>query len=337
MERPRVTIIVPIYNGEKYIQTLINTIWEQTYKNFEVLFINDGSKDNSAELLIEQLNKHGYENYIFINNKINNGISKSKNEAIQAATGEYIMFLDQDDYLSRNALELLIERVEKNDCDYVVGNYVREYDYKKRIYEKVFEFQPSMEDVDGKTLAENPKILISIHQALWGKIYKKELFSNFEFDEKLHGVEDLGSTSILLAKAKKIGVVSKVVYHYLYSKESTINEANSSYVVTDTYNAFNNFYDYYDNNGLLELYNDELEFLYIYHCVLSVSVRTFQRTKNYEESLSRVYQELDKRFPEYKKNKYYKKHLKVSKYFISFNRYKIIQSICSKILGGRAR
>lgn len=332
MKNPIVTIIIPLYNGEKYIQRLIDTIWQQTYQTFEVIFINDGSKDQTAKVLIEKLEEKQYQNYVLVDNVLNQGISKSKNEAIKIATGDYIMFLDQDDYLSASALELLIARV-KNGCDYVVGNYIREYDYKKRFYEKMFEFQPSMNSVEGASLLENPDLLITIHQALWAKLYKKELFDDFQFDESLHGVEDLGSTSILLAKSKKIGVVSDVIYHYIYSKSSTINEANSSYVVTDTYNAFNNFYDYYQKEGLDELYREELEYLYVYHCVLSVSVRTFQRTRNYQELIEKVYTDLNKRFPEYKKNKYYKTHLKISKYFIFVNKYKLGQFICSRVLG----
>jgi Predicted glycosyltransferases len=329
---PLVSVIVPLYNAQKYIQQLLQTLQNQTYENIEVLFVDDCSKDETFANMKNILQELSDERFEIIRNEVNYGISKTKNNAIKMISGLYVMLLDQDDLLAIDAIELLMQKAINDSCDYVVGNYVREYDYERKFYDKIFEFQPKMQESNGKLLSEIPSLLVTIHQALWAKIYKIDILKDFVFDESLHGVEDLGSTSILLAKSHKIGVVSKVIYYYQYSKGSTINEANSSYVVTDTFNAYNNVYNYYEAEDLVEKYISELEYLYVYHCVLSVLVRTYQRTENYQKSVKYVYEELERRFPKYKENIYYKKHLKISKWFIVLNKNILVQKVVSKIL-----
>lgn len=331
MEKTFLSVIVPLYNAEQFINQLIDTFLQQTYSFYEVVFIDDGSTDNTHQLMKKKLADLQDDRFKMLSNEKNLGISQTKNKALKCVQYDYIMFFDQDDLLSKDALSLLMEKVDLGS-DYVVGNYCREYTYKKSFYDKMFEFQPVLKEATNKSLREIPELLITIHQALWAKVYDKKLFDDFEFDEELHGVEDLGSTSILLAKAKKISVVEKVIYYYQYSKTSTINEADSSYVVEDTYNAYNNFYNYYEHEGLVNTFLPELEYLYIYHCVLSVLVRTYQRTKNYQQPVERVFSELMRRYPNYRQNKYYKSHLKISKYFIVFNKSKVFRKVFSLIL-----
>ena len=108
---PRLSIIVPIYNVEKYLPRCIESILNQTFKDFELILVNDGSTDSSYEILKEYENK--YDNFRVINQK-NGGLSAAKNAGIKIAKGEYIAFLDSDDYLDKNFLETLYNMAVNN-------------------------------------------------------------------------------------------------------------------------------------------------------------------------------------------------------------------------------
>lgn len=107
-----ISIIIPIYNGKEYIKRLFNSILNQTYKDYEVIFINDGSTDNSLQLLIELSKKYSF---VKIINQKNKGRSESRNVGVKKSIGEYITFVDQDDYISEEFLKQMIDNIDDND------------------------------------------------------------------------------------------------------------------------------------------------------------------------------------------------------------------------------
>ena len=123
----KVSVIIPAYNAENDIEHCIESIISQTYKNTEIIIVNDGSKDNTKKIL-EKLNNK-YENIIIINQK-NNGVSASRNAGINMASGDYLMFVDSDDFLENIAIEHLLKNKEN---DLVLANYKKYYNADKII------------------------------------------------------------------------------------------------------------------------------------------------------------------------------------------------------------
>ena len=153
----KVTLIVPVYNSEKYIGKCLDSILNQTYKNIEILVVNDGSKDNSQKIIDEFQSK--YPDKIIAINQENKGVSKTRNESIKKASGDYIMFIDNDDYLDSDYIETFVTEAEKGDYDVVLGGYRRPNENGKIIKEmKLKETEWS-------------KFMIL---APWAKIYKKQ-------------------------------------------------------------------------------------------------------------------------------------------------------------------
>lgn len=303
----KVTVIVPLYNSEKHIHPLLDNLLTQTYQNVEVLLINDGSPDATHMTVLEEMKQRQDERITYLQ-KENGGIADTKNFGLVHATGDYIMFCDHDDMYAQNAVELLVEALESSNSDMAVGVYVREFKYKKSILEKLFPFQVTLDAFPkaGGTLIENKAMLVEIYQALWGKLYVRHIFDGFQFNADLNGMDDLGSTSILLAKANRIVGVHSVLYHYAYYKNSTIQSATSTFENRRIYEAFDDIERWYKENNLYESYKMELEYLYFYHCVLSYSVRTLQRSQNYLEEMKEMHRRLVQRYPNFHKNTYYK-------------------------------
>lgn len=329
----KVSIIIPLYKSAPHIKALLDNILNQTYTSLEVLLINDGSPDETKEVVQSEM-KVRNDNRVFYFEKENGGIADTKNYGINHATGDYIMFCDHDDWLTKDAVEELVNALETTNSDMAVAQYVRDFKYKKSFIERLFPFQVLLEafPTNGGELVNHKAMLIEVYQALWGKLYIRELFTDFQFNVELNGMDDLGSTSILMGKAKRIVGVPKILYHYAYYKTSTIQSATSTFENKKIYDAYGDIEKWYHNAGLTRTYSEELEYLYFYHCVLSYGVRTLQRSSNYKEELKAMRIELKEKFPHYKKNKYYKDANFGMKLFLPLIKIPIIVEVLHKVL-----
>ena len=208
MNKKDISIIVPIYNAEKYLNKCIDSIINQTKKELEIILINDGSTDNSETII----KKYDDKRIKYFKNK-NQGIGKTRNFGIDKATGKYIMFLDSDDFLELNACEKMYEKAEKEELDIVVCDYYRYFDNGKKEEVKLPDFKNS-------SLKENPNI-ISEHLSPWAKIYKTDLIkkNNIKFVENLK-YEDAPFVIEALDSAKKIGKVNLPLNYYVIHEQS---------------------------------------------------------------------------------------------------------------------
>ena len=193
-----VSIIVPCFNGEKYIKRCLDSILNQSYKDFEVIFVNDGSTDKTDEIIREYLSD-GRVRYFKQNNK---GIGATRNFGISKANGDFITFLDVDDYFTDDAIEKMANFSLKNDLDIVVTDY---YVYDKNVK------QYKIKDFDITNVKDNPNIIVDINFAPWGKLYKKDLIKNIEFEENLK-YEDAPFVIKALLKAQRIGKLNYSSY-----------------------------------------------------------------------------------------------------------------------------
>ena len=133
----KISVIMPVYNAEKFIRQSINSILTQTHRNIEIILVDDGSKDLSGKICDEYSK---IDSRIKVIHKENGGSSSARNMALDVATGKYIMFIDADDFYENNSCELLYNEIEKTQADYVIGNYFHT-NYKGEKWKKpVFDF-----------------------------------------------------------------------------------------------------------------------------------------------------------------------------------------------------
>ena len=193
----KVSIIVTVYNTEKYVEECIISIINQTYKNTEIILIDGGSTDRTHEICQKYESKYKNIRLIY---KENEGVSAARNRGIEEATGEYILFIDGDDWIENNTVEVLVELEEENQADIA------------------FIIKEGHIDSTGEILiGEGKKMLLHIFEMSaiesWGKLFKRELFNDIRFPEgKLH--EDLYIMPTIFLKCKKIVAYHKGLYHY---------------------------------------------------------------------------------------------------------------------------
>lgn len=207
----KVTIVVPVYNVEKYIVKCIDSVIKQTYKNLEILIINDGTKDNSIKI-IENLFK---DNRIKIINKINGGLSSARNRGILEATGEYIFFLDGDDWLEENTIELLIKNIDNTQ---IIGANYYLYDEETKNKKKLnLKLKYNIKE-KGIYLFQNEMEVI-----VCNKLYKVSFLkeNNLFFKEKIiHEDEEFTFKCYMLAD--KIKYIKDYTYNYRRNREHSI-------------------------------------------------------------------------------------------------------------------
>ena len=225
MKKLKVSIIVPAYNAEKSIEQCINSIESQTYENMEIIIINDGSTDNTKKVCENLKNK--YKNILVINQK-NMGVSKSRNVGIDNATGDYIMFVDSDDFVDENIIESMLKNREN---DLVISNYKRYYNEKKiinniQIEEKKYSIEEFLEDfwnLYNCYLINSPCF----------RLYKRNIINlnGIRFNPKYELGEDLIFNLEYLNYCKKIYVSSKCMYNYRYSDNSLTTKYRENYLM----------------------------------------------------------------------------------------------------------
>lgn len=210
-----ISVIVPVYNVEEYIRECLNSIINQTYKKLEIILIDDGSTDKSGEICEEYMAK---DNRIKVIHQGNAGLSDARNAGIEIATGNYIQFIDSDDYIDEDMLETLYNLIIENDADIAMcSNYILkdgikscECSNKKYIY-------------DRKEALKEILIDETIRSYSWNKLAKKELFNEIRFPSK-RVFEDVLTTPKLFEKSNKVVFLDTPKYYYRQRKGSILNK-----------------------------------------------------------------------------------------------------------------
>lgn len=213
----KVSIVVPIYNAEPYIERSIESIINQTYKNIEIILVDDGSEDGSGKICDKYAKK---DKRIKVIHKENGGVSSARNTGIREAGSNYIVFVDSDDYVDENYIDLLLSEIVSQDADIAMMTHYIEYPNKKPTirYEKEYIVLNSHDAIDRMLYDEGIDI------SPWGKIYKKELFSKIKYPEgKIF--EDTATTPLLLMEADKIVINNQPTYHYLIQNNDSITNS----------------------------------------------------------------------------------------------------------------
>jgi len=212
LKKELISIIVPIYNVEKYLSECIESLINQTYKNIEIILVDDGSQDNCGKICDEYAKK---DNRIIVIHKKNGGLSDARNKGIEIAKGEYLIFVDSDDFVSNRFVEKLYQMILENNCEIAICDYLQfenEIPKDENIQVEV-EILSNIEVLD-RVYDENVKMIIACN-----KLYKKELFNTIRYPYgKVN--EDQFTTYKIIYKANKIAISNEKLYYYRFNSNS---------------------------------------------------------------------------------------------------------------------
>ncbi|MBR6690046.1 MAG: glycosyltransferase family 2 protein [Bacilli bacterium] len=317
----KISAIVPVYNMEKYLERCLDSLVNQTLEDIEIIVINDGSKDNSQKI-IDKYSKKYKEKIVSYTNK-NQGISKTRNFGIDKAKGQFLAFIDSDDFVEKDMFEKMYNKAIKENLDIVVCDY---YNYFDKTQTKHIE---KIVDFNNTNLLNNLELIFKINPSPWNKIYKRELILNlnYRFPENIK-YEDLGYIPILLTEANKIGKINIPYNYYLIRSNSETTTVDKR--VYDVFKILDILYDYFK---FKKIYNkEEVEYLFINKLTTYNLQQKFNKDKKVKKDfILKSFDYLNLKYPNWKQNKYFKGQ-NILKYLIK--RSKFLTSIYI-ILGGK--
>ena len=289
MKKIDISIIVPAFNAEKTIEKCLDSLISQTKKELEFIIVNDGSVDNTEKIIKKYTDKR----IKYFKNE-NQGIGKTRNFGIEKATGEYIMFLDSDDYLANDACNKFYEKAHKEKLDMVVCDFYRVTD-EKLVLEDLMAFENT-------TLEKMPILLEKINLSPWNKLYKTSLIkdNSIKFIEDLK-YEDAPFVVECLFKAKKIGKINEPLNYYVIHKnsETTIRDER----IFDILKIIDIIRNKLKNVEYLKESLDKLTVRIITN--YTIQQRVQEDVKVADNFIDEAFSYLKKEVPDYKDNKYY--------------------------------
>lgn len=293
----KVSVIVPCYKVEKYIRRCLDSIINQTLDNIEIICVNDGSPDNTLEILTEY--KEKYNNNFKIINKKNEGVWKARFDGVNISQGEYIAIIDSDDYVDKNYLKRLYDTALEKKSDIVICGFSRIDNETGRVFSK------EMNTFEGKEIYmdKNPEDIISINGALWNKLYKAELFKDLKtFATPPIVFEDMMLFTLITMRVKKISFINDCLYYYMVREGTAISTINKDKkkLSEETMVILRKMYSEYNENLVSVI--DSLAFL---HFGISLMFRiSYDKSFNMKEELKLNRKYLDENFPTWRKTKY---------------------------------
>lgn len=290
---PKVSVIVPVYNVEKYLAKCLDSLVSQTLDEIEIIVINDGTKDNSQTIIDSYVKKYPSRVYAYF--KENGGLGDARNYGLQFAKADYIGFVDSDDYVRADMFEKLYGSAINEDADLVLCDI-----------EYVWENSQERKGLKGLVQVDGVEIRKSVFLSplfAWNKLYRKELFTtyNLKYPKRLW-YEDIPVTIPLFAFANKISYVDEVLIYYV-QRDSSIMASKNTSKMRDIFVVLKQVYDFYQSYNLLEKYHIELEYLFIEQLMLYGSFR-FYRSNSSFKLMYEALNVMRNYFPNWRKNRY---------------------------------
>ena len=285
---PKVSVIIPVYNIEKYLKKCVESVEAQTYQDYKIILVDDGSTDESGKLCDALAQKN--EKIIVIHQE-NKGLGGARNTGIQACDTDYIMFLDSDDYIHPQLLEKCLDTVKNNDCDIVLFDMIN-VDEKGKTGIVYGNQIPT-----NKVLTKSEKCLISKNPTACDKLYKTSLFkdNNIYYPEKVW-YEDLRTTpKILLFADKIVRLESEPLYYYLQRSDSIMHTPDYDRIVKERIDAVDDLTDYFKANNFYDGYKDVLNFITVYHGFLLPCLEMYRKTGNHKKHIDVLLKTLKER------------------------------------------
>ncbi len=253
-KEPEISIIIPVYNVEKYLARCLDSVLGQSFGDFEVILLNDGSTDGSEAICREYAAKDGR---IKLFSQTNQGASMARNNGLQQARGRYIWFLDSDDYIHPQLLQLAHQLAEKEQADMVCFDFEECKDGEPAKKDKLL----SLEQLDYKVFAGNEVLFHGIEKRpyimyynVWSKFYRRELLQGITFIPKIR-FEDVPFVYEVLSRQPKTAVMEAKLYYYTFVPNSLSHARGSLQHIYDYHTGIKHTYDIYKSRS------KELDFL----------------------------------------------------------------------------
>ena len=268
--QPQVSIIVPAYNVENYIERCLNSLVNQTFKDIEIITINDGSTDKSLELL----NKYAKEDIrVSVIDLGDEGVSYCRNLGVEKANGKYIMFVDSDDWIDSNMIEAMYKKAEENKLDLVMCSYIREF--KDHSKEKRFNLPEEIIYKEDKVKNEllrklvgpvkeellNPEMLDALG-TVWGKLYRADILKENKL--KFVDLSEIGSAEDTLFNIftfnylKKVMFLNKPMYHYWRDNPKSVTSQYNPKLKEQRKVFFKYISDFLKENNFVQVFEEAL-------------------------------------------------------------------------------
>lgn len=246
----KVSIIIPAYNAERYIEECLLSIISQTYLNLEIIIVNDGSEDKTVDI-VKRLKKK--DNRIIIINQKNSGVSIARNNGFKNSTGEYIIFVDADDILENNMVQTLVINIEENDADIAICGFKKIFSNGKEENPKILKTKKIFNTIEAlQVFFEGKYFGIS----LWDKILKRDLAEKISFEENRKINEDKYYLFNAILNSRKVFVYNEGLYHYMQrdfsvsKKKFGINNLDILYFSKKILEDINNRYPELNNYAI---------------------------------------------------------------------------------------
>lgn len=308
------SIIMPVYNVEKFIRKSITSVLNQTYKNFELIIVDDGSKDESIKIAREMTKNI---NNVKILHKENGGLADARNFGLNYAQGKYVWFIDSDDYIRKDSLKILSENV---------GADIISFGYYKDINNKIIPVK-----IKNINYCKTTRYLLNSPSATM-KIYKRNFLEKNKIKfEKGKYYEDLGLTPWLIKYTKNIEFIEDELYYYVIRENSIMTKKEFNSKKDDRFWAINKIIENLGNE-----YLDEIEYIAIKQLIVMYSIDILKLNKEvYKSRIKKVNLYFKSKFPNYLNNKYLKEDGFFTRLFVRFYRLKLIY-LCKLmiIIGG---
>ena len=269
-EQPQVSIIVPVYNVENYIERCLNSLVNQTFKDIEIITINDGSTDKSLELINKYVKEDIRVSVIDLGDE---GVSYCRNLGVEKANGKYIMFVDSDDWIDFNMVEVMYKKAEENNIDLVMCSYIREF--KDHSKEKIFNLPEEIIYKEDKVKNEllrklvgpvkeelsNPEMLDALG-TVWGKLYRADIFKenkiNFVDLKEIGSAEDTLFNIFTFNYLKKVMFLNKPMYHYWRDNPKSVTSQYNSKLKEQRKVFFKYISDFIKENNFEQVFEEAL-------------------------------------------------------------------------------
>lgn len=256
----KISIIMPVYNVERYLAACLDSIVNQTLPDIEIIAVNDGTKDNSLEILEEYESRYPDRMKVFSTE--NRGVSHARNYGLKRATGEYVLFVDSDDFIELDMCEKLYNKAVRDGNEIVICGRYNVYE-REHIGEMTKEAYPTMLINRNFRLEDNKYELAHISPFPWDKLFKRSILEGLEFPEKMR-FEDLVLVFEACCKAKSIGVIEEPLYNYRRTTQGGFLNSFSEQTL-DIVKAFNLVFTFMKKHGYMDIYHDELEYICARH------------------------------------------------------------------------
>lgn len=317
------SIILPVYNVEKYLEKCLETMLNQKYQNFELIIVNDGTKDNSEEIILKYANDTRYMSKIKYIKKENGGLSDARNYGYKEAEGKYVTFFDSDDYISEYMYLNIMKKVKEFNYDVIVSDLYMEYEdinsknnSKNGSFNKLVYVSSNVKsDNKNLSLEDKKELLKNMYIAVHNKIYKKEVidrvFGDIPFIKGML-YEDICFTYKLIPNINSIARVEEPLYYYMQREGSISNTYSDK--LNDILKSIEIIETYYKENKdgeycLLEKYKDEIEYITVryYFGTYMQRLAKAKNLKKYILEYKNVKKYINNKYKNYKNNIYLKK------------------------------